>query len=363
VGNRARIASLAAVLAAVLVMPGAHASDKAPKVSLVPRYHAGQSLRYQIDMSSHASSQTMGPILNPQGARKLDRTIRIIVRLDVRSAEGMTAESMGRIRMRATYDEVDFASSTDAFDQGEQQLADKVKQLEGKSVEFTLEPSGEVTGLEAPSELAPDPAAQAQLRQGLAGLLPGNTSSLRSIAAWDKWSSVAPINYAPLAGLSWRNDSTYVRNESCVDADPRAECAIILTRSLIVQKAREGEQTPKEYLQNGLRSMGNWTGTGQSLADISLETGLVTRLTQTGTQDLAFVITSEVSHSKLRYFGHVDNQTEIKLLSPETNSLSAAPPVGGANSTAHASAAPPPTAPAPAGPAPDKSDKGAAQQP
>jgi hypothetical protein len=348
VANRARIA----VFTAMLAMPAAHGGDKAPRVSLVPKYHAGQTLLYQIDMSSQASSQTMGPILNPQGARKLERTIRIIVRLDVLSAGGMTADSMGRMRMRATYEEVDFESSTDAFDQGEEQLADKVKQLEGKSVEFTLEPSGDVTGLDAPPELAPDPPAQAQLRQGLAGLLPGSTSPLQSIAAGDKWSSDAPINYAPLAGLSWRNNSTYVRNESCSDGAPGAECAIVLTRSLIVRKAKQGEQTPKEYLQNGLRSMGNWTGTGQSLVDISLETGLVTRLTQTGTQDLAFVVTSQAPNSKLQYFGHVDNQTEIKLLPPVANPQDAAP-----------SAAPSSTEPAPPAPVPDKSDKGAPQQP
>jgi hypothetical protein len=362
VGNRARIAALAAVLA----MSGAHASDKAPKISLVPKYYAGQILRYQIDMSSQASSQTAGPILNPQGAHKLERTIRIIIRLEVLSAEGMSADSMGCLRMRATYDEVDFASSTDAFDEGEQQIADKVKQLEGKSVEFTLEPNGEVTGLDAPPELASDPAAQSQLRQGLAGLLPGTTSPLRNIAAGDKWSSVAPIKYAPLAGLSWRNDSTYVRNESCGDSAPAATCAIVLTKSVIVQKSQQGEHTPKKYLQDGLRSMGNWTGRGQSLMDISLETGLVTRLTQTGTQDLAFVITSEASHSKLQYFGHVDNQTEIKLLPPEKSPPAAAPsvvpPPGGASASplGPTSAGPPDAEPAPP---PNKSDKGAVQQP
>ncbi len=312
-GNRA----WNALLVAALSVASLHGADKGQKILLVPKYHAGQSLRYLVDMHSQAQSQTMGPILNPQGARKLERTIRLVVRLDVLSAEGSGAGSMGRIRMRATYEEVDFASATDALDQGEQDLADKVKKLEGKSVEFTIEPSGEITGLMAPAELAPDPAAQEALRQGLAGLLPGNAAPVKSIGPGDKWTAEDPVKYAPLAGLYWKNDSTYERNEECGETAPGTECALLITQSRIIEKNKQGEQTPKEYLQNGLRSMGNWTGTGQSLAEVSLKSGLVTRLTQTGMQDLAFVVTSAATSSRIEYFGHVTSQTEIKLLGAE----------------------------------------------
>jgi hypothetical protein len=92
-------------------------------------------------------------------------------------------------------------------------------------------------------------------------------------------------------------------------------CAVILTRFHISRRGGEDDDaTPETYLHNGLRTAGTWTGTGESLDDISLATGMIVRSTQTGHQDMDFEIASAASGSKMQYKGHVDSQCEIVLL-------------------------------------------------
>ena len=91
---------------------------------------------------------------------------------------------------------------------------------------------------------------------------------------------------------------------------------MVLTEFSLVRHGSRSEQTPEEYLRNGLRTSGAWTGSGESLDSISLATGRVIRSIQSSTQDLDFAIASTNTGSRMTYKGKIESQTQIYLLPP-----------------------------------------------
>ena len=83
-----------------------------------------------------------------------------------------------------------------------------------------------------------------------------------------------------------------------------------------MQANPQGDLTPADYLHNGLRTSGAWTGAGQSLNFVSLQSGFVVSATQTVDQQLNFTIASASSPSRMNYTGEVKSQSQITLLQP-----------------------------------------------
>ena len=90
---------------------------------------------------------------------------------------------------------------------------------------------------------------------------------------------------------------------------------MILTSFDILRRGSENaDATPEDYRHNGLRTSGTWTGKGERLDTISLQTGMLLRSTQTSTQKMDFEIVSAISGSKIHYAGQVETQSEITLV-------------------------------------------------
>jgi hypothetical protein len=206
-------------------------------------------------------------------------------------------------------------------------------------MEFTIEPDGKISGITGIEDALANPSTAAIVRSWMSGLSSGAGFPKEGIEIGKKWSSERPLEGSPLAGLLWRTESTYLRDEPCNPASDSAAansvaapasaatpppsnqigyaCAVIVTRFEILRHASaHAEVTPPDYLHNGLRTSGTWTGSGESLDAISLASGLVVRSTQRGTQDMDFEIVSAASGSKLHYVGRVETQSEISLLPP-----------------------------------------------
>lgn len=302
-----------------------HAPADSQRVKLVPHFAAGQTLHYQFDLHTAITSHSTGPIADPEGASRLEQSTSATVRLEVISVESATADSSGRVRLRATFEKSAATSGSDALDPQAVAQDDRFRKLQGASIEFTLEPDGRVSDIAGDMKniLADTPVSRA-IQEGLASMSP--PASLRQgISIGQKWSNERPIAPAPLTGLAWRTQSTYLRNEPCHPAAsaqssapnaPAAEemCAVILTRLEIVQRHAHGDLTPEEYRRNGLRTSGKWSGEAESLSDISLRTGLVTSVTQTGTEKMDFTVATATKESRLHYAGQIRRQSEITLL-------------------------------------------------
>ncbi|MGB0035806.1 MAG: hypothetical protein WBP79_10060 [Candidatus Acidiferrales bacterium] len=297
------------------------------RVRLLPKFTAGEALRYQIETRTTTAGTTTAPIANPEGASKLRQAASLIVRLDVLDVQPSTDRAMGRVRLRATYEKSTAKSESDAYDLEAQALEDQYNRLEGRSLEFTIEPDGKLSDIKGIEDVLANPSTAGAARSWMSGLSSGAGFPKDGIVVGQKWTNEQPLEGTPLAGLIWRTEATYLRDELCrqagavsaTDAPRKASeeiCAVILTRFEILHRGSRDDETPDDYRHNGLRTKGTWTGAGESIDSISLSNGLLSSSTQTSSQEMDFEITSALSGSKLRYAGRVESESAITRLPP-----------------------------------------------
>jgi len=342
----------------LFALPVLAASDH-QRVHLLPQFKPGDSLRYQIESQITSAGTTTTPIVNPEGSTQVKQSVSIILRLDVlevqpaasgsASASGPKAANPadrapatnavpGPMRIRATYEKSSAASESDAYDPTSASLADQYNRLEGRSMEFTLEPDGKIIDIKGLEDMLSNPSAAQTVRSWMAGLSSSAGFPQQGIEIGQKWSREQPLTGVPLDRLFWHTEANYLRNEVCPENIPLSSettgaptpevapkapsansptCATILTQFTITRRGSHNphaDDTPDDYRHNSLRTSGTWTGSGESLDSISLATGRMIRSTQSSSQDLDFAITSTNTGSRLTYKGKIETRTQIILL-------------------------------------------------
>jgi hypothetical protein len=321
-------------------------SGAAERQHLHPKFAVGQVLRYQITTRTTTTSNTTTPIVNAEGASQLKQTLLMLLRIDVLAVEPAASGSISTVRLRATYEKASATSETDSYDPDAATLVDQFNKLEGRAVEFTLDADGKLSHVAGLDQLLANPVASNTVRSSMSGLSASAQFPREGIVIGQKWTNERPLENTPLAGLIWRTDSTYLRDESVAPPEPsdaststppaanetavnpptaapaklpaaatETPCAIIVTKFQILRHGpAHGDATPPDYIHNGLRTSGTWTGSGESLDSISLATGFVVRSTQTTKQNMDFEVLSPTTGSKIHYVGQVETQSEIALL-------------------------------------------------
>jgi hypothetical protein len=309
----------------------------AQRLHLIPKFTVGQVLRYQISTRTTTTSNTTTPIVNAEGPSQLKQTLLLQLRIDVLGVQPGASGAVGNVRLRTTYEKASATSETDTYDPGAATLVDQFNQLEGRSVEFTIDSEGKVSHVAGLDDLLANPVASSTVRSSMSGLSPGSQFPKEGIVIGQKWTNEQPLQNTPLAGLVRRTESTYVRDETvplpaAADATSPAPplnnstgpngsaagsntaCAVIITKFEILRHGAAHGDTPPDYVHNGLRTSGTWTGSGDSLDSISLATGFIVRSTQTAIQNMDFEIVSPSTGSKIHYVGQVGTQSEITML-------------------------------------------------
>jgi hypothetical protein len=305
-------------------------ADASSRVHLVPTFAPGQSFRYAVQMRLGTTTSATGPIINAGGSKQLSEAIGVVIRLDVLNAFDAPG-APAATRIRATYEKAAATTNGAAYDPDAAAMQDQFKKLEGQSIEFTLQSDGKITSVTGLDQLASDsdPSRAAMLNQWLSQLTFGASLPRQGIAVGEKWSSQQPLTNIPLDGLAWKTTATYVRNQPCIASSQAApgggapltpsvspeQCAIIMTHSEIIGGRDNKERTPQVFRQNGLRTSGIWTGSAESLTAISLRTGMVSSVTQTGATHMDFTIMTTTAHNQMRYAGDTHSESEITLLS------------------------------------------------
>lgn len=320
---------------ALFATPSIFAGRAAPsaRVHLIPNFTPGEIFRYAVQMRTATTSVAAGPIVDADAPKAFTQTIGVVIRLEVLSASN-TSSSAGQsvsARIRATYEKVAAASNSAAYDPEVAAMEEQYRNLAGHSIEFTLQADGKITNVSGLENLVSpsDPSRAATLSQWLSQLTLGASLPKQGIAIGDKWSSVQPLQNTPLVGLAWKTTSSYLRDQPCSVTPQRAassgvpitpaasadQCAVIMTHSEIIGGRGLKDRTPDVFRQNGLRTSGEWTGTMESLSSISLRTGMVVSVTQTGTTHMDFTIMTTVTErNRMRYAGDTHSQSVISLL-------------------------------------------------
>jgi hypothetical protein len=316
-----RALALRSVLLAILgAIAALAAAPRGSRIHLAPIFTPGETLRYRIQTHTATSQHIVSPIVNPQGGSEFSQTISLLVRLDV-----LDAQPSAPVRFRATYEKSHSESQTDAFDPTTPSPDSQYDILEGRSVSFTLDSRGQFADFKGLEDIFPERSVADPLLSWLKVLSIGAAFPSAGVAIGEKWTSEQPLTGSPLTGLLWRAQSTYLRDEPCpasaaslAPASPQTPtgntCAVILTRLEILRRASSSDVTPEDYRRNGLRTSGTWTGSGESLDSISLATGLLVSSTQSGTQNMDYVITSASSGSQIHRSARIESKSEITLL-------------------------------------------------
>jgi hypothetical protein len=296
---------------------------------LAPHYRPGESLLYEISMRSVRQSLVSGALANPQGARQLELSVSLRLRLDVLStisagnAPSQPAPSevgdsgTGRLplRLRATYERASATASGDTYDPTVAQLEDQYRHLQGHSIEFQIGPNGDVQYLRGMEDTFNDPRFLAGLSTWLQQLAAGEGAAPASAHAGSTWQHSEAVPNAPLAGTVLEMNTSYLRDEPCSPADPSAgECAVLLSRFSVAQKSSGKDATPESYRKEGLKTSGHSASHGETLVYISLRTGCTVSVTQSGDEEMDLTILHNDGGPPLRYASRAKTETRILLL-------------------------------------------------
>ena len=301
----------------------------APRVSLSPRFTPGEKFRYEIEVQTTTATSRSGIVSDPQGPSTLVVDWKAIVRIEVLPAG---AGAPGGILLRTTYEKSTANVRSDTFDPAAAETQEQYQKLEGKIIEFALDARGKVSSVAGLEGMADGEKAAQAARDWIAQISASAGAPPGGVAAGQTWSSEQPANTLPIAGLVWRSDSQYLRNEPCrspipglsssavgsgPNSQPAEDCAVILTELNLVRPKPVRDPTPPDLRKNGVQSAGKWSGSGQSLLYVSLASGLVVRATQTGKEEMDVTLTTNPGTS-LRYSGTISSRSQVALVTDES---------------------------------------------
>ncbi len=284
------------------------------RLHLSPKLVPGQTLRYQLDAHTITTSHSSGRIENPQGPSKSDVVLAATLRLDI-----LPSEPNAPLRVRTTYEKSSAKATSDSFDPALSVLEEQYRKLEGRAIELSLDAQGKVVGDSGLAGLFPDEKSAAAAREWFSQLASGVELPKEGIVPGRSWSTErTSVAGMPLLGLTWRTESSYLRDEPCPASSPASTasgdtCAVIQTRLGVTQRPLR-DPTPDDYRRRNLRTAGKLSSSGESLSYISLRTGWIVLIAQSSSEEMDVIITAMDGGSKLRISGRVESTTHINLL-------------------------------------------------
>lgn len=302
-------------------------SATSPRVSLAPRFSPGQTFRYTMEFETTTATSRSGLAADPQGPSSLVVDWNATVRIEVLPGD---PENPGGLRLRTTYEKSDAIVHSDTFDPAASATSEQYKNLKGKVIEFTLDAAGKVKYVAGLEGIVDSEKAAQSARDWIAHLSASEGAPPGGVAIGQAWSWEQPADSLPLAGLTWHTDSQYLRNESCHAPNPDIPvaaaaadssmpspqdpgCAVILANLSLIKAKAVRDPTPPELRKNGVQSEGKWSGSGQSLLYVSLASGMVVSITQTGTEEMDVKLTSN-RNTSLRYAGTISSRSQVALV-------------------------------------------------
>jgi hypothetical protein len=296
-------------------------------VSLSPRFVPGQTFRYNMEFETTTATSRSGMAADPQGPSKLVIDWDATILLEVLPTE---AGAPGNIRLRTKYEKSTAHVTSDTFDPAAVATEDQYRNLEGKVVEFSLDANGKMISVSGLGEIVDGEKAVQSAREWIAQLNAASGAPAGGVTVGQKWSSDQPATSLPVAGMVWRTESEYLRDENChppnpeappapsntespVNPEPAETCAVILTRLNLVRPKSVRDSTPEEYRKRGVQTAGKWDGSAESLSYISLRTGLAVSVTQTGTEEMDVTLAT-AKNTSMHYAGTILSRSQVALV-------------------------------------------------
>jgi hypothetical protein len=313
---------LSTLFAVAHVQPGVTAAPIA-RTTLFPKLHAGQTFTYFIRYRTKKNVKTESRVVTPTGPQDAESDAQWLLRVEILDVhpQGQRASIHARSRFQSV------ASAMAQNNPGAQQTSpvSPTQNLEAKSVDFTILPDGRADAVTGLADLFPDQRQvwQVWLRQfAIAGVFPRD-----GVRLGQSWKSSEPEQApSPIVKLEWEKQATYVRDEPCTAIQfsetgivtPKnsqtESCAVVLTSATLKQKSSPKDTTPGDFRLHDLRTTGNASGKNETISYISLQSGLIVRVTEDDQQFMDVVIAKPDASNQIHYNVEATGHTEVLLV-------------------------------------------------
>jgi hypothetical protein len=301
----------------------ATATTKSDRVDLTPKFSPGDTMVYEIESRTTTTGRTTSPIANSEAPTTSSLSVKLSEQLQILSVDNQ--ENGQAVTFRVTWNTADAQARSDALDPTASDPSAAFEKLQGQSMELTLNSDGGLSKFSGLEKILPGGVPPVESVGWISSLIAPASFPRGGIVLGQQWKAETPIKGAPLADLLWQTRSTYERNEEC-SAVPGRQCAVILSE-LTIGRAEKGhdDSTPPDYMRNGLRTSGAWTGSGQELGSILIDSGLLVSATESSTQNMDYEIKSAASGSSVHYVAKAENETDITLVELSKSSAKTGP--------------------------------------
>jgi hypothetical protein len=285
------------VLAASMLLLGATASGGDSRVTLLPRLHSGETLQYESHGRVDRAVNTRSKVATIYGPRELRKDISAGLRLSVQEIHLVEKRPM-------------MAAETE-LEEGEGAAGGNGAEAHAK-VNFTIAGDGGVLRADGLDDLPAEQrlAWQFWVSQFAFGwTLPGT-----GVKPGEKWKTEeVEKTPSPIANLVWERETTYAQNEVCPVAAGE-KCAVFVTSSTLKQKSNPKDATPEDYRLRQLKTTGFAKGTNETVAYLSLKTGLLMRATEDVKQSMDVTIAKADGSNQVRYQIEVNSHLVTSLV-------------------------------------------------
>jgi hypothetical protein len=310
---------LATLFGSAGLKPGAAATTA--RATLFPRLHAGQTFTYYIQYRIKKNVKTESRVVTPTGPQDAETEAEWLLHVDILDVHPQGERAA--IHARSQFQSV--ASAMAQNNTGAQPSASPAQNPEAKFVNFTILPDGRVEAITGLADLFPDQRQvwQVWLRQfAIAGVFPRD-----GVKLGQSWKSSEP-EQAPslIVKLEWEKQATYVRDEPCTPIQfsetgivtpknsPAESCAVVLTSAILKQKSSPKDTTPGDFRLHDLRTTGNASGKNETISYISLQSGLIVRVTEDAHQFMDVVVAKADASNQIHYNVEATGHTEVLLV-------------------------------------------------
>ncbi len=293
------------------------------RVKLIPELHAGQTITYLIRYRSDKNVKTESNVVAPMAPNAAQLDAHGLLQVGVLGVQQVGGKAA--IHARSQFRTLD--SGVWVKKPGDKEPHWQVQKVdpEGKQIEFTISPDGSVEKMTGLDSLFPE--QQQAWQQWVARFATAWTLPQNGVKLGEKWKSDQPESGgAPIAGLYWARESTYVRNENChalqlsikgeisPSSGPSETCAVLLTTATLKQNSSPKDATPEDFKLRELKTRGTAKGANEIITYISLKTRLVVRATEEAHQSMDVTVAKADESNRVHYNVDAKSHSEVLLV-------------------------------------------------
>jgi hypothetical protein len=287
-----------------------------------PQWKPGETFIYLVHQKINRNVQTRSALALPDTPTEASFDVRGLLRVDVLSGGQPAA---GGVRLRTWF--LALNSELGAIRKGKKPNDEARERVpaEGKEVECTLQPEGQISDITGLEKLALE--QQDAWREWAAQFTAAFAATQVKHKRGDKWGAEElETSPSPIGELHWQKKSQYVHDEPCssVQLDSMGNshrgkssesCAAVLTDATLQQKSSSQDATPQDYKLRGLRTRGTAKGSNQTILYISRKSGMLVRATQEAKQQMDVIILETNGGTQVHYAVIATASSAVELVS------------------------------------------------